>query len=77
MKTKPKDCSLLETAVVSHEEATPVLPCRGRIVRSGLVSPGGHLPWAEHYRRAVWAALAQGGGQRTPWGGDGSEGVLC
>lgn len=66
---------LLEVAIVSHEEA-PVLPCRGRSVRSGLVSPGGYLPWAEHHRRAVWAALTQGGGQRTPWGGDGGEGVL-
>lgn len=72
---KQKDCSLLGTAVVSHE-AAPALPCRGRIVRPGLVSPGGHLPRAEHYRRAVWAALAQRGGQRTPWGGDGSERVL-
>lgn len=48
----------------------------GRIVRPGLVSPGGHLPRAEHYRRAVWAALTQGGGQRTPGRRDGSEGVL-
>lgn len=68
---------MLETAIVSHEEAAPVLPCRGRIVRPGLVSPGGHLPRAEHYRLAVWAALAQGGRDRTPWGGDGSEGILC
>ena len=67
---------MLETVVVSREEAAPVLPCRGRIVRSGLVSPGGHLPRAEHHRRAVWAALTQGGGQRPPWGGDGGEGVL-
>lgn len=49
---------------------------QGRIVRSGLISPGGHLPRAEHHRRATWAALTQGGGQRTPWGGDGGEGVL-
>ncbi len=71
------DCWFEKATVVSHEEAAPVLPCRGKIVRPGLVSPGGHLPRAEHYRRAVWAALAQGGGQRTPWGRDGSEGVLC
>jgi len=67
---------LLETAAVSHEEAALVLPCRGRIVRPGLVSPGSHLPRAEHYRRAVWTALTQGGGQRTHWGRDGWEGVL-
>lgn len=62
--------------VVSHEEAAD-LPCRGEDRQTRPVSPGGHLPRAEHCCRAVWAALAQRGGQRTPWGGDGSEGVLC
>lgn len=73
---KKRDCSLLETAAGSHEEAAPVLPCRGTIVRSGLVSPGGHLPRAEHHRRDAWAVLTQRVGQRTPWGGDWCEGVL-
>ena len=68
---------MLETAIDSHEEAAAVVLCTGTIVRSGLVSPGGHLPRAEHYRRATWAALTQGRGHQTPWGGDGIEGVLC
>lgn len=73
-----QDCSLLGTPVVPHEEAARSPHAGGgRIVRLGLVSPGGHLPGTEPYRRAVWAALAQGGGLRTPRGGDGSEGVLC
>lgn len=29
-ENKNKDCSLLDTAVVSHEEAAPGRPCRGR-----------------------------------------------
>lgn len=64
--------------VVSHEEA-PGLPCRGgrEDRQTRPVSPGGHLPRAEHCCGAVGAALAQGGGQRTHRGGDGSEGVLC
>lgn len=61
--------------VVSCEEA-PGLPCRGEHRQTRPVSPGGHLPRAEQCRGAVWAALAQRGGQRTPRGGDGSEGVL-
>lgn len=63
-------------AVVSHREAAPVVPCRGTILRPGLVSPDGYLPWAEHYRRAARAVLAQGRGQQAPWGGDGSKGIL-
>lgn len=61
--------------VVSREEA-PGLPCRGEDSQTRPISPGGHLPRTEHCRGAVWAALAQTGGQRTPRGGDGSEGVL-
>lgn len=59
-----RDCSLLGTPVVPHEEAATCSPHAGggRIVRPGLVSPGGHLPGTEPDRRAVWAALAQGGG---------------
>lgn len=58
-KTKVKYCSFLENAVVSHQEEEEAhSPMQGETVRRGLVSPGGHLPRVEHYRRAVWAVLA-------------------
>ena len=43
---------------------------------AGLVSPAGHMTWAEKPREAVWAALTQGGGHGTPRGREGSGGVL-
>lgn len=57
-KKKERDYSLMEVAVAPHEAPAPA-----RMSRSGLVSPGGHLARAEYHRRAVWAALTQGGGQ--------------
>lgn len=73
MEVKPEGWR--SVVAVSPEEA-PDLPCRGEDRQTRPVSPGGHLPRAENCRGAVWAALAQRGGQRTPRGGDGGEGVL-
>lgn len=73
---KQNDCSLIETVEVSHEEAAPVLPCRGRIVSQawshlvatcpGLITTGGPfgLLWA---REGGSEPLGEEMGVRGSW----------